>query len=180
MYTQKTCKQFPLKLSLAAALALAIAVPAGAASDSPTATATVIVPIAIVKAADMSFGKFARGAGGTVTVSTSGARTASGTILSTNGSTPAAARFNVTGEASATYGITHTGSTDLTNGASDTMALAKFSDLTAAGATSGNPATGALDGTGAQSIYVGGTLTVAANQPIGVYTGTVTVAVEYN
>ncbi len=179
MYTPTMCKQFPLKLSLAAALALALAVPAGAATDTATATAIVIVPIAIVKATDMSFGKFARGAGGTVTVSTSGARTASGTILSTIGSSPTAARFNVTGDNNATYAITHSGTTDLTSG-SDTMALAKFSDLTAAGATSGNPATGTLDGTGAQSIYVGGTLTVAANQPTGTYTGTVIVAVEYN
>ena len=178
MYTQRTCRQFPLPLSLAA-LALVIAIPAGAASDSASATATVIVPIAIVKAADMSFGKFARGAGGTVTVSTSGVRTVSGVIASSNGSTPTAARFNVTGEASATYAITHSGATDLSNG-TDLMALTKFSELTAGGATSGNPTTGALDGTGAQSIYVGGTLTVAANQPVGTYTGTVTVAVEYN
>jgi len=33
---------------------------------------------------------------------------------------------------------------------------------------------------GAQTIYVGGVLTVAANQPAGTYTGTVSATVEYN
>ena len=180
MPTQATCKPVSFKLSLAVlALAGAIAIPAGAASDTAAASATVIVPIAIAKAVDLAFGKFAPGAGGTVTVSTNGTRTVSGAILSTNGSSPTAARFNVTGEASATYAITHSGTTDLTSG-SDTMALAKFSDLTAGGATSGTAATGALSGGGAQSIYVGGTLTVGAAQPTGTYTGTVIVAVEYN
>jgi spore coat protein U-like protein len=183
MHTQKTCQRVPLKLALAAALALAsLAIPVGAApvSADATATATVIIPITITKTADLSFGKFAPGVGGSVTVSTSGGRSATGAILSTIGSTPTAARFTVHGETSATYAITYTGSANLTSG-SDTMVLTKISDLTGLGATSGTQATGALDGTtGDQSIYVGGSLAVGAAQPSGTYTGTVTVAVEYN
>lgn len=153
-----------------------------AAGASTTSTATVIAPIAITKAADLAFGKFARGAGGTVTVSTSGARTASGTILSTVGSTPTAAQFNVTGDGAATYSITWSGDTQLTTGvggAGETMALARISDLTAGNATSGEVTSGTLTA-GAQSIYLGGTLTVGAAQVAGAYTGSVTATVEYN
>lgn len=153
-----------------------------AAGASTTSTATVITPIAITKAADLAFGSFARGAGGTVTVSTSGARTASGTILSTVGGTPTAARFDVTGEGASTYSITWSGDTQLVTddgGANETMALARISDLTAGGATSGAVTSGTLSA-GAQSIYLGGTLTVGAAQVAGAYTGTVTATVEYN
>lgn len=182
MYTQKPWQHVPFKLALAAALALAgVAIPAGAATDNATATAGVIIPITITKMADLSFGKFAPGAGGTVTLSTSGARSVTGAILSTNGSTPTAARFDVHGETSATYAITYTGTTaNLTSGA-NTMALTTISDLTGLGVSTGTQATGALDATtGNQSIYVGGSLAVGATQPAGTYTGTVTVAVEYN
>lgn len=175
-----------LKLSLATVFTLAGAGFSGysfAADATATASGTVIAPIAIAKATDLSFGKFARGAGGTITVSTSGARTASGVILSSIGSSPAAARFNVTGDANATYSITHSGSASLTNTTGtggETMTLTKYSDLAADNATSGNVTSGVLNASGAQSIYVGGTLNVAAAQVAGVYSGNVIVTVEYN
>lgn len=151
-----------------------------AAAETTTATATVITPIAITKAADLVFGSFARGGGGTVTVSTSGARTASGTILSTVGSTPTAAQFDVTGEGASTYSIAWSGVSVLTDSVStETMALSKISDLTAGNAISGEVTDGTLTA-GAQSIYLGGVLTVGATQAAGVYTGNVTVTVEYN
>jgi hypothetical protein len=153
-----------------------------AAAASTDATATVITPIAITNTADLAFGSFARGAGGSVTVSTSGARTATGTILSTVNSTPAAAQFDVTGDGAATYSITWSGDTTLetgAGGAGETMALARISDLTAGDATSGEVTSGTLTG-GAQSIYLGGTLTVGETQVAGAYTGSVTATVEYN
>lgn len=150
----------------------------GASTD---ASATVITPIAITKTVDLVFGSFARGAGGTVTVSTSGARTASGTILSAIGSSPTAARFDVTGDADATYSIDWSGVSVLTDPVSlETMALAKTSDLTGGNAINGEVATGTLSAGGAQSIYLGGVLTVGALQAAGDYAGNVTVTVEYN
>ncbi|WP_170832958.1 DUF4402 domain-containing protein [Vreelandella arcis] len=153
-----------------------------AAATSTTATGTVIVPIAIAKSADLVFGKFAPGAGGSVTVSTSGARTGSGVILSSVGSSPTAAKFDVTGDGAATYSITWSGDTELSTGAGgvgETMALARISDLTGSNATSGEVTSGTLTA-GAQSIYLGGVMTVGAAQVTGDYTGSVTATVEYN
>lgn len=153
-----------------------------AAGATTTSTATVIEPIAVTKAADLVFGKFAPGAGGSVTVATDGTRSATGAILSTAGSNPTAAKFDVTGDNDATYSINWSGAVELAH-ATETatvMALEKISDLTASGATTGEVTTGTLSGTGAQSVYLGGKLTVGASQAAGTYSGDVTVTVEYN
>jgi spore coat protein U-like protein len=60
------------------------------------------------------------------------------------------------------------------------MALSKISDFTAAGITNGEVTSGELGAGGAQSIYLGGELSVTAGQATGTYTGDVTVTVEYN
>lgn len=153
-----------------------------AAASSTTASATVIIPIAITTPVELVFGSFAPGAGGTVTVSTSSTRTTSGPILSTAGATPSAARFDVAGDGTSTYSIAWSGVTELTNTTGvggETMALTRISQLTAAGATAGEVTSGALTA-GAQSIYLGGVLTVGGTQVAGVYTGSVTATVEYN
>ena len=174
-------QKFLQYVSHAALAAVLVSSAGGASAVTATASATVIVPIAITKGADLSFGKFAPGAGGTITVNTSGVRSVSGVILSSVGSSPSAARFDVTGDNNATYAITLTPPTDLISG-SDTMAFTGFSEVGSAptGITSGNAATGTLSGAGAQSIYIGGTLTVASNQATGSYSGTITCTVEYN
>lgn len=162
--------------------ALVASGPSQAAEATGNANGTVVQPIAITSAADLSFGSFAAGTGaGSITISTSGERTSSGVVV-IGSSSGAAARFDITGAPGATYSITHGGTAVLTNtgGASETMALTKFSDLTGGNATSGEASTGVLDSGGTQSLYVGGTLSVAANQAVGVYAGTVIATVEYN
>ena len=173
--------RFSGKLALtaaAAALAIGFSMPGQAAQATANATATVVTPITITAVKDLVFGSFAPGAGGTVTVSTSGVRSNTGAVLLT-GALPGAARFNITGDPSTTYSITHSGSAALTSGPSS-MALTKFSDLTAANAVAGVANAGVLSAAGTQSLYVGGTLVVAAAQAPGVYTGTVVATVEYN
>ena len=174
--------RFTLTLAMAAfAAAAVLSAPAHAAQATATASGTVVAPIAIAVSTNLAFGSFTAGAAGNVTVSTSGARTTTGPILIGTGSS--AARFNITGQANATYSIVHTGTTVLTNttgGGGETMALSKFSDLTGANATSGDVLAGLLDGTGAQSLYVGGSLSVGAGQVPGLYTGNVIATVEYN
>lgn len=154
-------------------------------SDTATATANVVVPLTITKTSDLDFGRFAAGtAGGTVRVDNSGARLAAtgGVILTAAGSTPTAAIFDVTGDNNATYSIDAATGTDteLDDGNANTMALAITGNLTGAADTNAVPATGTLSAGGAQSIYIGGTLTVGANQVPGTYTGTITVTVDYN
>ncbi|NMT62957.1 DUF4402 domain-containing protein [Marinobacter orientalis] len=178
----KVNNKFSLSL-LRAGVVFMAAIPAVSfGADATTqSSATVIEPIAITKAADLVFGDFAPGAGGTVTVSTSGARTAGGTILSTAGNTPTAAKFDVTGNADSTYSISLTAPASLSDGAAtpNTMALAVFSDLDASNTISGQVSSGTLTA-GAQSVYLGGELTVGAGQVAGTYTGDITVTVEYN
>jgi hypothetical protein len=163
------------------ALTLAIAAAAGSASAAvatATSTSTVVTPITISKNADLAFGSFAPGATiGTVTVSPNGTRAVSGGVVAMGGAATAA-QFAVSGQDGSTYSITLGGSTSLTSGG-DSMTFTSISALTASAATSGNVTSGTLTG-GAQTIYVGGVLDVAANQPAGTYTGTVTATVEYN
>ncbi len=151
---------------------------ANAAQATATASGTVVAPIAIAAATNLAFGSFAAGPGGTVTVDTGGARAAAGPILV--GAAPSsAARFNITGQAGLSFSIVHSGTTVLSNGV-ETMTLTKFSDLLGVNGTSGTASVGTLDGAGMQSLFVGGTLTVAAGQVAGVYSGTVIATVEYN
>jgi len=170
------------RITLVAALAavgLALPGTSMAASATATSSSTVVAPITITKSADLAFGKFAAGTAtaGTVTVSTSGARTVDGGVVAMS-STTSAARFDVGGEAGATYSITLSGPTELSSG-SDTMAFSPVSDLTGANTISGTVTSGTLTA-GTQSIYVGGVLTVSANQAAGTYSGSVTASVDYN
>lgn len=168
--------------SVQLALAILACCSAGSAlavTGTATTTGVVVTPIAIAKATDLSFGNIAAGAAvGTVTLSPNGARTFAGGAVAAGG-TSTAARFNVTGQGTATYSITLGGSTQLSDGATHTMAFTTISDFTASAITTGNVTTGALTA-GAQSIYVGGVLSVGANQVANTYTGTVTATVDYN
>ena len=172
-----------------AALASAVALGAFGASNSFAAdsaaaasTADVIAPIAIANADDLAFGRFAAtDAVGTVIIDTSGARTETGgVILSEAGSTSSAATFQVTGDGDANYGVSWTNTT-LTNAGSAAMGLARISDLDGSGGTTTatDVETGVLTDA-AQTIHLGGVLSVAASQAAGDYTGTVTATVEYN
>jgi spore coat protein U-like protein len=165
-----------------AALALAISAATGAmaATINATSSSTVVTPISITKAADLAFGSFASGSSsGTVTISPDGSRTLGGGALGvgTQSGTTTAAQFTVTGQSGFTYSISVSG-TALTSG-SDNMAFTPISALTASAITTGTVSSGTLTG-GTQSIYVGGSLTVAANQAPGTYSGTVTATVDYN
>ena len=170
-------KQRALKLALVSAFALggaAVGVNGHAASATGNATATVIAPIAISNTADLAFGKFAASTGGTVVMDPAGARTATGAVVLSTVAPGAAASFNVTGDANATYAITLPASASISDGATtpNTMTVGTF--------TSTPSATGTLSAAGAQTVTVGGTLTVASAQAGGAYTGTFSVTVEYN
>lgn len=125
----------------------------------------------------LSFGSFAAGTGGTVSVSAGGARTKSGSvILASQGGVAAAAQFTISGTPSASFTITlpADGTVFLSDGASGSMALNGF--------TSNPPNTasaGLLSGGGTATISVGATLTVGSSQTPGSYSGNFSVTVNY-
>jgi hypothetical protein len=148
-------------------------------SATATATSTVVTPISVSKSVDLSFGSIAGGGtAGTATLTPGGTLSVTGGTVKAGG-TPAAAKFDVTGQGNLTYAIDMTGTDTVLTSGSDTMAFAAVSDTSASAKTSGTVTTGALTA-GAQSIYVGGNLTVGINQNAGTYTGNIAVAVNYN
>jgi len=177
-----------LSAALASALVLGgmgLSSNAYAANATGTATATVIKPITVTTTNSLVFGSFAQGNAGDVTVNTNGSRATTGPILSTIGATPTAAIFAVSGDGASTYSISTTGTVTTVGSTltpADTMAFA-FCTATTAAATcvpANNVTTGKLV-SGAQNIYMGGTLTAVATQAQHTdYTGAISVTVEYN
>ncbi|MDO8699105.1 MAG: DUF4402 domain-containing protein [Rhodoferax sp.] len=129
--------------------------------------------IAIVNTQALAFGKFVAGAGGSVTVSPAGGRSASGGVVLVPSGAGAAAQFAVSGDANVTYAISlpADGTVSLASG-TNSMAVNTF--------TSSPSPTGTLGAGGAQTLSVGATLSVGSNQAIGSYSGTFDVTVNYN
>jgi hypothetical protein len=140
-----------------------------AASTTGTASATVIVPMTITAGTPLNFGTFAANStGGTVVITSAGARSATGSVALSSTTPGVAGTFNVTGNASSTFAITGPAPFNVSSGA-NTMQVS----------LTGLATTGTLSA-GTATILVPGTLTVGANQAPGSYTGTYTMAVEYN
>ena len=148
-----------------------------AASTNGTADALVITPIAITETAAMNFGTVAGGANAdTIVMDTAGVRTITGSdaqVIAASASS--AGTFSITGEAGQAYTVTFSASATLSNG-TDTMTVDTFTDN----------APSPIDGGGTDTLLVGGTLNVGANQASGAYStsnagGTpYTVTVNYN
>lgn len=140
---------------------------AKAASTSGNASATIAVPISVSESSALSFGSVIRSASaGTVVINTSGTRSVTGGVTALGG-TVSAASFAVSGEGSAAYTISFTDGT--LTGPGTSMAVSTFT----------NDGSGSLSGGGSETVNVGATLSVGANQTEGAYTGTYTVTVNY-
>lgn len=128
--------------------------------------------ITLARLTDLRFGDvFTSPAAGTVVLSPAGARSATGGAGLGSLSPVGPATFTVTGAASAVYAITLPASITLN---------APGGTLTVSPVTSTPSLTGLLSATGQQTLAVGGTLNVAANQTDGDYAGTFNVMVAYN
>lgn len=130
--------------------------------------------IAIENTRGLSFGRFVAGSGGSVTVSTSGARSAGGDVLLIPSSEGLAAKFTVTGDADAAYTIQLPGNdfVKLAGPGSDMV----INDFTSSPSGAG----GQLSAGSSQTLSVGGTLDVGSGQSPGDYSGTFSVIVNYN
>lgn len=133
-----------------------------------------LLNIAIENTQALSFGSFVAGNGGSVTVSTSGKRSAGGGVMLIPSSQGAAAQFTVSGDPNATYTIQLPGNdfVKLTGPGADML----INDFTSTPSGAG----GQLGAGGSQTLSVGGTLSVGSDQVPGDYSGTFSVTVNYN
>lgn len=148
----------------------AFAAPGDTDTATGSATAEVVAPISVTHdtGAVLDFGTFTPGtAAGTVVITQAGVSSVTGDVVMMSGSTESADAFTVTGGANRAFSITATNGS-VTSGANS---MAFVTDVAASGL---------LDGTGTDNFAVGGTLSVAANQAAGSYTGSYTVEVTYN
>jgi Mat/Ecp fimbriae major subunit len=156
---------------LSSAPAFGQAAPASAVAN---ANAEVVNRITLTKTADLNFGKIAADTNsGTVTVSTAGTRSSTSPSLLIAGTTPTAAAFTVGGTPTLGYNISLTNaSITLTNTTDNTKSMPATLTL--------SKASGTLSAGGADTLTVGGALTVGALQAPGTYQGQMTVTVVYN
>lgn len=150
-------------LLIAASLAVA---GAGNSAQAQTITST----------QQLSFGAFAAGSGGTVTITPQGARTATGDVtLMTSGqlSLGNSASFEVSGSANAAYQITLPADNQVTLAGSQggSMTLSSFRSSPSPG--------GQLSSLGTQTLYIGATLGVGGGQSPGTYSGSFNVTVVF-
>jgi hypothetical protein len=138
----------------------------GNASATAKVSAVIVSPIVIIKRADLNFGNILAGSDVSVVKidPENAASVADGASLSSiNRGTVSAAKFSVTGFPHAAYTISVTSSILLTReGGSETLLVD--------GIVTSPSATGSLSENGEQTIGVGGTVHVDANQTPGTYT----------
>lgn len=146
-----------------------------AATTSANASANIVTAISISKTADLDFGDIVTGGTTGTVVLTAGAspsRTSTGGTTLANSVTVGDAVFTVSGQAASTYAITLPSSPVTLTSGGNTMTVDTF--------TSSPTPTGTLSGGGTETLYVGATLNVGANQASGTYTGNFSVTVTYN
>lgn len=148
--------------------AFGLAASAHAATANADATAQILDTLQIDNTADLDFGQVGVTGAGTVTVSTAGAATCSVNLVCAG--TSSAAAFTVEGTANTNVSIVLDNISNLSG---------PGADLVLSALTSSAGASLALDGSGAGSFTVGGTIAVAANQTPGVYNGSFDATVEY-
>jgi Domain of unknown function (DUF4402) len=159
---------------VSAALAAIFSLAASAAqaqSANISATATVLTAMTVTGASPLAFGNVFPGV--------------ASTVAATNA--PNSGRFDLTGSNSANVNLTFTLPTNLTSGANNlpigTWTGCRNATNTTAGCTAFTPSASAtaaaFSAAGALYVFVGGTVSPAANQAAGAYTGTVTLTAAY-
>jgi hypothetical protein len=136
------------------------------AYQSASATATIVTPINLMKVSDLDFGNISVNAvPGTVILNPDGTRNAAGgvTLPSASGNV-SPSQFNVMGMQGYTYSITLPSAVMINNtfgSGNETMIVDNF--------VSDPPVSGNLGSTGTQTLNIGATVHVSANQAKGTY-----------
>ncbi len=158
------------RVSAVVAALLSLATAAEAQSANINATAVVYQAMTVTGARTLDFGNVFPGVSKAIAVAD-----------------PTSGRFDLTGQASANVNLTFTLPTNLTSGANNlpigTWTGCTNATNTTAGCSSftpsGSASPTAFSGAGALFVWVGGTVTPAANQAAGTYNGTVTLTAAY-
>ena len=146
--------------------------PAQAATPTQQATATarIYTPLSITFARNLDFGVVVLNnttfAAEAVTISQAGVVGCGAGVNMTCSGTPTSASYTLQGSAGAVVAVSSPGF-NLSNGASNLAFTPNF------------PGTVTLDGTGAGTVNLGGSINVAGATPEGVYTGTFNVTANY-
>ena len=164
------------KFLMAAGLAVAAVAPANAApvsaSKNAGGKALILIPLTLTKVADLEFGTVVESStSGTVTIPADGsARTFTGGVTPVGSPVPARAQFAGAGTPGELVNIFLAPPANLKDANGDTVPISMNLESTSV----------TIDSTHAFFVGVGGTITVAANQPDGDYNGTFTVLAQYN
>lgn len=175
------CRDALRALTIAAVAASAgLCAPAYAANMNGTVNAAVVRPNTLIKTDDLDFGTMISGpTGGTVSIdAVTGARTTTGGVTPVGAGTQRAI-FQGTG---GLLLITVSGSNSVSLTRAGGGATPMTATLVRAASTSGGGIAllgSTLLPSGVQTYYIGGTLTVPANQLEGSYSGTFTLTVNY-
>lgn len=156
----------------------------GQVTENTSATAKILTVLTLTETQSLEFGSMGvlAGQGGTCKISTAGIQSVTGGVTaSTLGNAPKAATYHVTGEPNYTYDIQLPTSITISNGTpADDMTIGTFLAKSTSGVEA-HDATGTLIAVdGDDDFTVGATLTVAAGQTEGAYTGSFDVTVVYN
>jgi hypothetical protein len=138
---------------------------------SATIAASIVAPISISPTTQLDFGNIAPSSiGGSLTVSTGGASTATN-VTELAGASVSQGVLSVTGNGGANFSVSLPVNVTLTS-ASNSMTVNNFNH--------DGGATPSISGGGTRTLNIGATLNVGANQPGGSYSGTYFVTVNYN
>lgn len=172
-YSKKLIGLDRILVSALVGAGLIASVPVSATNITARVDANITGAIAASATTGLSFGDVSPGiTPGAVTIDTTGFRTSVGGATLGLGSPVSPAIFQITGTPNSSYVITAPAAMSLSNGSSNFMTVDSF--------TSNPDGTGLLDAGGGQTLSVGGTLHLDANQPGGSYSGVLEMTIVYN
>lgn len=155
------------------ALGLTMPLPSSAAIVTATVDAQITPSITVsLGATSMVFGNMTAGQfGGTVVMNTDGLRVATGSVELNSSSVSSPATFSVSGTPNSGYSVVLPTSVTLSDGGANSMIVTNLRSIP--------DTSGQLSSNGVQSVTIGGTLNIGANQGFGNYSGSMAVVISY-
>lgn len=155
-------------------LALSLAMPGvHAATGSAAVGANILGSLVATGSLDLVFGDLSAGPiPGSVIIATDGSRSGTGGVQLSSASPSSPATFSLVGIPNRTFAVTLPASILISDSGGNSMVVD--------GLNSSPSGVGQLNALGEETLVVGGTLNVTANQNMGSYSGVMTVTVDYN